>query len=164
MSCHLPFAISDRGVASTNIEIAVGHVKHLLIENQENFLECAGFDNDNGHTLVLVYTTSPDETISNTLVAVDTAYAGHNGRVVVPSRCYYKPSKDRPLAGARCSVKDNVDIAGHKTTLCNRAWTDFYPTKTKNAACIQVLIEAGAIIVGKIKLQAVIMREEPLEC
>ncbi|KAM3448323.1 hypothetical protein MY3296_007930 [Beauveria thailandica] len=64
MSCHLPFAISDRGVASTNIEIAVGHVKYLLIESQDNFLECAGFDNDNGHTLVLVYTTSPDETIS----------------------------------------------------------------------------------------------------
>lgn len=84
--------------------------------------------------------------------------------MVVPSRCYYKPSKDRPLAGARISVKDNIDIAGHKTTLCNRAWTDFYPVKSKNAACIQVLIDAGAIIVGKVKLQAMIMREEPLEC
>ncbi|KAM3566887.1 hypothetical protein ARSEF4850_000192 [Beauveria asiatica] len=162
MSCHLPFAISDRGVASTNIEIAVGHVKHLLIENQEvSDLLFAGVPFGHLQPALLMRCKA---NLFSTLVAVDTAYAGHNGRVVVPSRCYYKPSKDRPLAGARCSVKDNVDIAGHKTTLCNRAWTDFYPTKTKNAACIQVLIEAGAIIVGKIKLQAVIMREEPLEC
>ncbi|EGX89814.1 amidase [Cordyceps militaris CM01] len=101
---------------------------------------------------------------SLTLIAVDAPYAGVNGRIVVPSRCYYKPTKDRPLAGARISVKDNIDVAGHKTTLCNRAWTDLYPAKTKNAACIQTLIDAGAVIVGKVKLQAMIMREEPLEC
>ncbi|KAL8682696.1 MAG: hypothetical protein Q9186_001292 [Xanthomendoza sp. 1 TL-2023] len=61
-------------------------------------------------------------------------------------------------------VKDNIDIAGHKTTLCNRAWIDLYPAKTKNAACIQVLLDAGAVVVCKVKLQAMIMREEPLEC
>lgn len=82
---------------------------------------------------------------------------------ILPSRCYYKPSKSRPLDGARISVKDNVDIAGHKTTLCNRAWQDLYPAKTKHAACVQVLIDAGAVIAGKTKLQAMIMREEPLE-
>ena len=87
-----------------------------------------------------------------------------NGRVIVPSRCYYKPSESQPLAGARISVKDNVDIAGHKTTLCNRAWMDLYPAKSQNAACVQVLLEAGAVIVSKVKLQAMIMREEPMEC
>ncbi|KAL8657487.1 MAG: hypothetical protein Q9226_001863 [Calogaya cf. arnoldii] len=70
----------------------------------------------------------------------------------------------RPLDGARISVKDNIDIAGHKTTLCNRAWIDLYPAKTENAACVQVLLDAGAVIVCKVKLQAMIMREEPLEC
>ncbi len=90
--------------------------------------------------------------------------AGLNGRVVVPSRCYFKSSKSRPLDGARISVKDNIDIAGHKTTLCNRSWQELYPAKTKHAACVQVLVDAGAIIVGKAKLQAMIMREEPLEC
>lgn len=106
----------------------------------------------------------PSAINSSSLIAVDAPYAGVNGRIVVPSRCYYKPTKDRPLAGARISVKDNIDVAGHKTTLCNRAWTDLYPAKTKNAACIQTLIDAGAVIVGKVKLQAMIMREEPLEC
>lgn len=81
----------------------------------------------------------------------------------MPSRCYYKPSKSRPLDGARISVKDNIDIAGHQTTLCNRAWEDLYPAKTKHAACVQALLNAGAMIIGKTKLQAMIMREEPLE-
>ncbi|KAL8691404.1 MAG: hypothetical protein Q9224_004184 [Gallowayella concinna] len=97
-------------------------------------------------------------------LTLDAPRAGTYGRVIVPSRCYYKPSKSRPLDGARISVKDNIDIAGHKTTLCNRAWIDLYPAKTKNAACIQVLLDAGAVIVCKVKLQAMIMREEPLEC
>lgn len=98
------------------------------------------------------------------LVALDAPRAGIDGRVVVPSRCYFKPSRERPLDGARVSVKDNIDIAGHKTTLCNRAWIELYPEKTKTAACVQLLVDAGAIIVGKVKLQAMIMREEPLEC
>lgn len=62
------------------------------------------------------------------------------------------------------SVKDNIDIAGHRTTLCNGSWQQLYPEKTKLAAYIQVLVDAGAFIVGKAKLQAMIMREEPLEC
>lgn len=82
----------------------------------------------------------------------------------MPSRCYYRPSKKRPLDGARITVKDNIDVAGHKTSLCNRAWLELYPEKTKTAACVQVLIDAGAVILGKVKLQAMIMREEPLEC
>ncbi|KAL2376070.1 hypothetical protein RJZ90_007758 [Blastomyces dermatitidis] len=97
------------------------------------------------------------------MITLDPPQAGTDGRVIVPSRCYYKPCKERPLDGARISVKDNIDIAGHKTTLCNRAWQDLYPAKTQHANCVQVLIDAGAVIVGKSKLQAMIMREEPLE-
>ncbi|KAK1961465.1 amidase [Colletotrichum sublineola] len=100
----------------------------------------------------------------DTNVPVDKPLAGIDGRVVVPSRCYFKPSKDRPLDGARISIKDSIDIAGHKTSLCNRAWNELYPPRTETAACVQTLIDAGAIIVGKVKLMAMIMREEPLEC
>lgn len=96
-----------------------------------------------------------------TLLRLDSPTAGTFSRVIVPSRCYYSPSESRPLDGARISVKDNIDIAGHKTTLCNRAWMDLYPPKEDNATCVQVLIDAGAVIVGKVKLQAMIMREEP---
>ena len=59
---------------------------------------------------------------------------------------------------------DNINIAGHKTTLCNRAWIDIYDAADTTAACIQTLIEAGAIIVYKAKLQALNTREEPTEC
>lgn len=106
----------------------------------------------------------PAPQFPGSLVALDASHAGINSRAVVPSRCYYKPSKSRPLDGARIIVKDSIDIAGHKTTLCNRAWIELYPVKTKNAACVQTLIDAGAVIVAKVKLQAMIMREEPLEC
>ncbi|KAF2120079.1 amidase [Lophiotrema nucula] len=104
------------------------------------------------------------QTTGGSLVAVDSSQAGLNGKVIVPSRCYFNPSGARPLDGARISVKDSIDIAGHKTTLCNRAWMDLYPPKDKHAACVQTFVDAGAIIVGKVKLQAMIMREEPLEC
>ncbi|KAM3543547.1 hypothetical protein ARSEF1564_003494 [Beauveria bassiana] len=63
MSCHLPSTLSDRGDASTDFEITVGNVKYLLIESQKNFLQCADFDNDNGHILVLVYTIGPNDPI-----------------------------------------------------------------------------------------------------
>ncbi|KAK4228545.1 amidase [Podospora fimiseda] len=81
--------------------------------------------------------------------------------------CGFKPllkNPLRPLDGVRITVKDNIDIKGHNTSLCNRAWQELYPPKTKNAHCVQVLIDAGAIIVGKAKPMAMIMREEPLEC
>ncbi|KAM0430141.1 hypothetical protein ACHAPT_006149 [Fusarium lateritium] len=94
---------------------------------------------------------------------LDAPEAGTDGRVIVPSRCYYKPSASRPLDGARIGVKDSIDIAGHKTTLNNRAWRELYPPATKHAHCVQLLLDAGAIIVGKLKLQALIVREEPVE-
>ena len=90
--------------------------------------------------------------------------AGIDARVIIPPRSYFSPSQTRPLEGARITIKDNVNIAGHKSTLYNQAWEDLYPPAEKHAACVQTLIDAGAIIVGKVKLQAIIMREEPLEC
>ncbi|KFA55966.1 hypothetical protein S40293_04009 [Stachybotrys chartarum IBT 40293] len=90
-------------------------------------------------------------------------HGGTDARVIVPSRCDSKPSKERPLDGARISVKDNVDVAGHKNTLCKRG-EDLHPPADQHAACVSAMINASAIIVGKVKLQAMIMREESLEC
>ncbi|CAH0021638.1 unnamed protein product, partial [Clonostachys rhizophaga] len=60
---------------------------------------------------------------------LDSPEAGIDGRVIVPSRCYFKPSPSRPLDGVR----------------------------------VGLLIDAGASIVGKRKLQALTVREEPVE-
>ncbi|KAI1267252.1 amidase [Xylariaceae sp. FL1019] len=88
---------------------------------------------------------------------------GLGERVIVPSSCYFKPSRERPFHGVRVGVKDNIDIMGHKTTLNSRAWTLLYPPAKEHAECVQRLIDAGAIIVGKLKLQAMLVREEPSE-
>jgi Asp-tRNA(Asn)/Glu-tRNA(Gln) amidotransferase A subunit family amidase len=64
----------------------------------------------------------------------------------------------------RIVVKDMFDIAGAKTTLCNRAWRDLYSVASEIAPTVQSLLSKGAIIVGKTKLNAMIVREETMEC
>lgn len=71
--------------------------------------------------------------------------------VGVPSRLYYTKTPEQPLAGVRLGVKDIYDIAGVKTSDGNRAWYNLFPPATANALPVQRLIDAGAIIVGKMK-------------
>ena len=77
--------------------------------------------------------------------------AGQNLAVAVPSRLYYTKTAEKPLAGVRLGVKDIYDVAGVKTGNGNRAWYHLYPPATENALTVQRLIDAGAIIVGKMK-------------
>ncbi|KAL9000402.1 MAG: hypothetical protein Q9169_000919 [Polycauliona sp. 2 TL-2023] len=69
----------------------------------------------------------------------------------VPSRLYYTKTASKPLAGVRTGIKDIYDIAGVKTSDGNRAWYGFYPPATANSVPVQRLIDAGAILVGKMK-------------
>ena len=71
--------------------------------------------------------------------------------VAVPSRLYYAVSADKPLAGIRLGVKDIYDIKGVKTSDGNRAWYAFYPEANATALAVQKLIDAGAVVVGKMK-------------
>ncbi|KAL3469734.1 amidase signature domain-containing protein [Aspergillus californicus] len=71
--------------------------------------------------------------------------------VGVPSRLYFSPSADAPLAGVRIGVKDIFDIKGVKTGAGNRAYYDIYPSATVHSNPVQRLIDAGAVIVGKMK-------------
>lgn len=76
---------------------------------------------------------------------------GQGVAVAVPSRLYYTKTADKPLAGVRLGVKDIYDIAGIRTSNGNRAWYHFYPPANKTGTAITRLIDAGAIIVGKMK-------------
>ncbi|KAK4540412.1 hypothetical protein LTR36_009269 [Oleoguttula mirabilis] len=76
---------------------------------------------------------------------------GQNLAVAVPSRLYYTKTAEKPLAGVRLGVKDIYDIAGVRTSDGNRAWYYLYPPATANALPIQRLVDAGVIIVGKMK-------------
>ena len=57
----------------------------------------------------------------------------------------------KPLAGVRIGIKDIYDVAGVRTSNGNRAWYSFYPPASTNSVPVQRLIDAGAIIVGKMK-------------
>lgn len=85
--------------------------------------------------------------------------------MAVPSRCYYSQQlPGKPLLGWRIVVKDILDIEGSQTTLCNRAWGEFHGTKPTTASCIRRLQELGAYIIGKARLNAMLVREETIEC
>ena len=71
--------------------------------------------------------------------------------VAVPSRLYYTKPAEKPLAGVRTGIKDISDIAGIKTSDSNRAFYGLYPPRTANAVPVQRLVDAGAILVGKMK-------------
>ena len=66
----------------------------------------------------------------------------------VPSRLYFTPTKEKPLAGVRIGVKDIFALAGTKRSNGNRAWYGLYSPATYTSTAIQDLIDAGAVIVG----------------
>jgi Asp-tRNA(Asn)/Glu-tRNA(Gln) amidotransferase A subunit family amidase len=52
-----------------------------------------------------------------------------------------------PLAGVPVSVKDHIWLAGAPATNGSRALADFVPTRS--AVCVERLVAAGAVVVGK---------------
>lgn len=71
--------------------------------------------------------------------------------IAVPSRLYYSPSAESPLAGVRIGIKDLYDIKGLKTGAGSRAYYDVYPEANVTAPAVQRLIDAGAVVIGKMK-------------
>ncbi|KAK4154629.1 hypothetical protein C8A00DRAFT_14259, partial [Chaetomidium leptoderma] len=60
---------------------------------------------------------------------------------VVPPKSYARSMHvpEKPLRGATIMVKDIFNVVGTKTTLCNRAWTEYHSTSTETAPCIKRL-------------------------
>ncbi|KAJ5153957.1 uncharacterized protein N7500_009396 [Penicillium coprophilum] len=69
----------------------------------------------------------------------------------VPSRLYSMKDPAKPLAGVRVGVKDIFDVAGIKSSGGNRAYYTLSPPADATAPAIQKLIDAGAVLVGKMK-------------
>lgn len=70
--------------------------------------------------------------------------------VAVPSRLYYAaPSPELPLSGVRIGVKDLYDLDGLKTSAGSRAYHSLYAPATKTAESIQILLDLGAVVIGK---------------
>lgn len=84
--------------------------------------------------------------------------------IAVSSRLRDTITTARPFAGLRVAVKDIFQIKGIRTSLCNRAYYELYPSATKTAGCIEILLQSGARIVGTTKLASFAATEEPIEC
>lgn len=76
----------------------------------------------------------------------------HAQTVAVPSRLYFTPTEEKPLSGYRIALKDLYDVKGIKTSGHNRAYFDVYDEAAENSFSVQKLIDLGAVIVGKLKL------------
>ncbi|KAL6916798.1 hypothetical protein FSHL1_008529 [Fusarium sambucinum] len=79
----------------------------------------------------------------------NTGFSSQN--IPVPSRLYYKPTAEKPLDGIRVGVKDIYHVKGIKTGAGSRAYYELYPAANETAPVVQRLIDAGAIIIGKLK-------------
>lgn len=51
----------------------------------------------------------------------------------------------------RFAVKDIIDVDGLETGLGNRSYRKLYPSRTSSARCIDQLLNAGALLMGKTK-------------
>ena len=102
-----------------------------------------------------------ESAISNgdgTFSVLPAATVGQKQAIAVPSRLYYTKTAEKPLAGVRIGIKDIYDIKGLRTSNGNRAWYWFYPPANNTAPPVQNLIDAGAIIVGKMLTKSVCER------
>ena len=81
-------------------------------------------------------------------VSIDSASSMSIG---VPSRLYFTPTAELPLAGVRVGVKDIFNLKGVKTGAGSRAYYDLYDKVNTTASAVQRLVDAGAIVVGKMK-------------
>lgn len=83
--------------------------------------------------------------------------------VAVPSRLKMAKTPELSMAGIRIAVKDNLDLKGVKTSLSSRPYFETYGPRPKTAPCLQKLVDAGAVIVGKAKMTSFATWEEPTE-
>ena len=85
-------------------------------------------------------------------------------RIATPSRVLtLQASPQKPLMGVRVAVKDCFRIKRLKTSLCNSAYLDISGLAEATAPLVDVLVQAGAQILGMTKLSALIAKEEPSE-
>jgi len=65
------------------------------------------------------------------------------------------------MNGLRVSVKDNIHLEGVKTSMGSRAYVDMYGPQTETAVFVKKLIDMGAVIIGKTKINAFAGSEKP---
>ncbi|KAK8042759.1 hypothetical protein PG994_013242 [Apiospora phragmitis] len=84
--------------------------------------------------------------------------------IPVPSRLYFSnPTNEKPLLGLRFGVKDNIDTSGLQTGNGSKDYRTLHPPREITAPCIQRLLAAGAVMVGKLRCSQWCDGQDPLE-
>ena len=118
-------------------------------------------DNLDSFQIAVVPEVSVDKEDFNFTVLNSLSDDGLTKNVAVPSRLYSRPTAEKPLAGTRLSIKDNIKLKGVQTSHQNRSYLETYGPDEESAEYIQKLLELGSIIVGKTKLGAFASAEDP---
>lgn len=128
---------------------------HMGLENGPYFMDTATGNMYMGYKLFSDFEGAFLETLiqnkNGKFVVLPANVPGQNLAVGVPSKMHFTRTKKKPLNGVRIGIKDIYDIEGVHTSNGNRAWYHFYPPAKQTAPAVQKLIDAGAIVVGKMK-------------
>ncbi|KAF2658829.1 amidase signature enzyme [Lophiostoma macrostomum CBS 122681] len=107
-------------------------------------------------------TAESDEDVLQSYEEFSAASIGDStSSIPVPSRLYYQKTTEKPLAGLRITIKDNMHLNGITTGLGNRAFAELYGKQTTTAEYVRMLQQKGAIILGKTKMSAFAGSEVP---
>ena len=83
--------------------------------------------------------------------------------VAVPSRFWNSPSKDSPLLGKRIGVKELFDISRLRMAVSNRPFYAMSIPVQTTAPAVQMLLDAGAVMVGTTRCSSMIFGEDHVE-
>ncbi|KKP04311.1 hypothetical protein THAR02_03588 [Trichoderma harzianum] len=116
-------------------------------------------DDSNGTCMVTLKLQQVPSDIPEALVITG---QDHALSFALPSRIKSK-FQSLPFAGLRILIKDNIHLKGIRTSVGSRAFYDTYPPQEKSAQCIQEMVDKGAFIAGKTKMNSFGNWEEPIE-
>ncbi|KAI0105672.1 amidase signature domain-containing protein [Nemania sp. FL0031] len=146
-------------VSNANINSKLYSGAHI-ISGKKIYRVLRLYDDVNGAFMVATNPlNSPSERFSNLRISGN--YPSTLG-VAVPSRIR-NPKRSKPLSGLRFAVKDCFNIRGLRVSAGDRAYYDVTEPSTATSESIQRLIDAGAELLGTLKLGSLIAREEPTE-
>ncbi|KAK0660449.1 amidase signature domain-containing protein [Cercophora samala] len=57
-----------------------------------------------------------------------------------------------PPSGTRAVIKDVIDMAGVSTSAGNKVYSGLHGARENNAVCVEKLLDAGAVILGWVKM------------
>ncbi|KAI0919006.1 hypothetical protein AcW1_003502 [Taiwanofungus camphoratus] len=121
---------------------------YFLEHSTGNIFEAYRLYNDENQAFL--YGTIPDGSGGYEVLSVKIPGAATE-TIGVPSRLYFTPTSEKPLAGLRVAVKDIYDVQGLRTGCGSRAYWALHPPKEQMAPAVQRLLAGGLVLVGKTK-------------